>query len=89
MPQKWSFFAHCRPKTLLSIFIEVTETALAEEYHNPMAQAWRTVTVGAILRRCYCRHLLIQPDPDDRDKCLKHVFYLLAAIELMNTFLKS
>jgi hypothetical protein len=96
MPLAWSFFAYCSPETLISILIEITEAvkdqafALEEAYrYDSEVQAWKTVTIGAILRGCYTRRLLVQPEPNDTKKYEKHVLYLLAAMELTNTFFKS
>jgi hypothetical protein len=102
MPLEWSFFAYCSPETLISVLIEITEAvkdqafALPEEDYTLEDQswtiedtAWNTVTIGAILRGCYMRRLLIQPKPDDTKKYEKHILYLLAAMELTNTFFKS
>lgn len=96
MPPQWSFFAHCKPETLLSILIEICEGVcdisvdLSAELHSSSdAQAWHTITLGSILRGCYARRILIQPQADDFTKYKKHCLYVLAALDLMNTFFKS
>ncbi|KAI9148816.1 hypothetical protein HJFPF1_10858 [Paramyrothecium foliicola] len=96
MPQEWSFFAHCKRETLVSILIEVIEAVgevsaeLADTWTlNLVDQAWYTTPVGNVLERCYARRILIQPLPEDRSKYEKHIIYLLAAIELINTCCKS
>ncbi|KAH7413459.1 hypothetical protein BKA64DRAFT_354802 [Cadophora sp. MPI-SDFR-AT-0126] len=96
MPKEWSFFAHCKPETLISLLIEVIEavedasTGLVEEwFHRANHQAWYTISLGTILERCYARRLLIQPQPENISKYRKHILYVLAATELMNTCFKS
>jgi hypothetical protein len=96
MPQQWSFFAHCKSETLMSILIEIIETAneastdMTEEWSfRSKNQAWFTITLGSVLERCYARRILIQPQPEDFPKYTKHMLYILAATELTNTCFKS
>jgi hypothetical protein len=96
MPQQWSFFAYCKPETLISILIEVMETinetrtdmTKAWSFQD-MDQAWFKITLGSVLERCYARRILIQPQPENFPKYTKHMLYILAAIELTNTCFKS
>jgi hypothetical protein len=81
---------------LISLLIEATEAAedastyLIDEWGGEAKnQAWLTISLGAILERCYARRLLLQPQPDDISTYQKHMLYILAATELMNTCVKS
>ncbi|KAH7310844.1 hypothetical protein B0I35DRAFT_439788 [Stachybotrys elegans] len=96
MPKQWSFLAHCKPETLVSILIEVIEAMnevrkdMDDEWATESdAQAWYTTPVGNVLERCYARRILIQPLMEEHSKYEKHVIYVLAAIELINTCSKS
>jgi hypothetical protein len=62
---------------------------LEEAFYNPKSQAWMDVTTGDILFRCYNRGLLIQPEEGDIGKCLRHTFFVLAALETINGFIPT
>lgn len=91
----WDFFAYCPSGKLISILVEVIEAVRTRREEIPLwrkktpERAWNTVTVGAILRRCYCRQLLVQPVSGALDEYREHVLYILAATELLNCFFKS
>lgn len=95
MPPTWSFFAHCRPEILLQCVIEITEVVagveplLAHDYMDPWHQPWHFITTGDILRVLYTKRILEQPRRTDKEKYAKHILYVLAATELLNTCFKS
>jgi hypothetical protein len=96
IPNKWNFFQYFSPITLTSILIEVMEavklrSAEADALHiaSPSGEGWKTVTAGDVLSRCYSRNALVRPDENDFNEYLKHVFFVLAAVETTNIFFKS
>jgi hypothetical protein len=95
MPNTWSFFAHCNPENLLTCAVEITEVVagieslLRDTYAYPSRQPWKFVTTGDILRALYVKRILVQPQPQDKKKYAKHILYIIAATELLNTFCKS
>jgi hypothetical protein len=65
--------------------------AEAEALHiaSPNREGGKTVTAGDVLSRYYARNLLVRPDENDFDEYLKHVFFVLAAVETTNIFFQE
>jgi hypothetical protein len=93
--EQWQFFEHCSPIILASILIESLEAveakaeSLKRKFLRPKSQARKDVSTGNVLSRCFNRGFLIQPKEGDIRKCLRHVFFVLAALETINVFLRT